>query len=220
MLDYDMRTWEVTHHKSYDRGGWPADEWRLQSGGDVLFLEHEYDQGEVYRLFRPADITDVTVQGDPFLAAVREEDPPSTLSYQENEYVLAEEDARVPRSGNRIVRSRSDAWLMGVCGGIAEHMDVPPTYVRLGFLGAILVSGFLSWGGSGCLLIPGYFVVGLGMPKEPPTPPKEDLTHYWVYRKEDELVAFECTGDNDWDVYVGMEVEPYEFDNILPRSEA
>ena len=30
MLDYEMRTWEVTGHKTYSHGGWPAEEWRLE----------------------------------------------------------------------------------------------------------------------------------------------------------------------------------------------
>jgi len=218
MLDYEMRTWEVKEHKTYEQEGWPADEWRLTCGGDVLFLEHEYVQGDLFRLLRPADITDVTVEGEPFLAAVREEDPPNTVTYQGEEYVLAEEDARIQDSSSRVVRSRSDAWLMGVCGGIAEHLDIPPTYARIGFIAAILVSGLFSGGGSGCLLIPGYFIVGTSMSKAPPSPPRDDLSHYWVYQGKEGFVAFQCLGSNDWDMYAGREVEPYEFDNILPRA--
>jgi phage shock protein PspC (stress-responsive transcriptional regulator) len=218
MLDYDMRTWEVTGHVTYDHEGWPAEEWRLENGGDALFLEHESEQGDLFRLLRPADITDVTVEGEPFLAAVREADPPNTVTYEGDEYLLAEEDARIRDSPNQVVRSRTNAWLMGVCGGIAEHMDIPPTYARIGFIAAILVSGFFSGGGSGCLLIPGYFIVGASMSKAPPSPPREGLSHYWVYQGEDRFVAFECLGENDWNVYAGREVEPYEFDNILPRS--
>ncbi|WP_244244695.1 PspC domain-containing protein [Marinilactibacillus kalidii] len=35
---------------------------------------------------------------------------------------------------NKLRRSRSDRWLTGVCGGIAEYMDVPSIAVRLVFL--------------------------------------------------------------------------------------
>ena len=38
MLDYEMRTWEVTKHAKYDYEGWPADEWTLETGDDLIFL--------------------------------------------------------------------------------------------------------------------------------------------------------------------------------------
>ena len=44
-------------------------------------------------------------------------------------------------------RSRSDRMLSGVCGGLAEAMDVDPTLVRLGLV-ALTVLG----AGSGALL--------------------------------------------------------------------
>jgi hypothetical protein len=33
-------------------------------------------------------------------------------------------------------------------------------------------------------------------------------------------VALERYGSSDWNVYAGREVEPYEFDNILPRADS
>jgi phage shock protein PspC (stress-responsive transcriptional regulator) len=42
---------------------------------------------------------------------------------------------------NRLYRSRSDALLGGVCGGIAEHLGVDPTLVRVVFAVLAVVSG-------------------------------------------------------------------------------
>lgn len=147
MLDYEMRTWEVTQHAKYDYSGWPADEWTLETGDDLLFLEYEYDDGDVFLLSEPAEITDVTIDGEPFRAVVREEEPPATVQYQGDEYVLAEEGP-----ASRTVDGRTN-----------------------------------------------------------------DL-HYWVYEGENGFVALERYGSSDWSVYDGREVEPYEFDNILPRA--
>jgi len=147
MLDYEMRTWEVTKHAKYDYEGWPADEWTLENGDDILFLEYEYDDGDVFLLSEPADLSDVTVEGEPFRAVVRDREPPSTVTFRETEYVIAEEGP-----AKRTVDGRTN-----------------------------------------------------------------DL-HYWVYEADDGFVAVERYGSSDWNVYDGREVEPYEFDNILPRA--
>jgi phage shock protein PspC (stress-responsive transcriptional regulator) len=224
LLDYDMRTWEVTQHTAYDDPGWPADEWTLEADGDVLILEHEYDDGDVFRLYRPADITDVSVDGEPFLSAVRGDEAPHTLAYQGEEYVLAEEDARVATTRNEtLTRSRTDSKLMGVCAGIAEYLDQSPSLVRVAFVAAVLAPAVVPFDTS-CLLGPGavvvYALLAFAISKEPPPSPEDDLVHYWVYEGEERFVAFECTDSNDWDAYAGRQVEPYEFDNILPRGDS
>ncbi len=147
MLDYEMRTWEVTQHAKYDYEGWPADEWTLETGDDLLFLEYEYDDGDVFLLSEPVEGTAVTVDGEPFRAVVREQEPPATITYENTEYTLVEEG-----SAKRTVDDRTNAL------------------------------------------------------------------HYWVYEAEEGFVALERYGSSDWNVYAGREVEPYEFDNILPRA--
>lgn len=219
MLDYDMETWEVTDHVSYEDLRWPADEWTLEAGNDVLFLENE--RGDGFRISRPADITDVSVNGEPFLSAIQDEDPPSTLTYQGEELVLAEADARVSDTKEQLRRSRTDNKLMGVCAGIAEYIDQSPSVVRIAFVAAVVAPAVLPVDMS-CVLGPGavvmYFVLAFAISKEPPPSPRDDLSHYWVYEGDDRFVAFECTGSNSWDAFVGREVEPFEFDNILPRE--
>ncbi|PSQ97904.1 MAG: hypothetical protein BRD55_00420 [Bacteroidetes bacterium SW_9_63_38] len=147
MLDYEMRTWEVTKHAKYDYEGWPADEWTLENNDDLLFLEYEYDDGDVFLLSEPADITDVTADGESFRVVLRDSEPPGTVMHDGTEYVLAEEGPATRTVDNRTNKLR-----------------------------------------------------------------------YWVYEHGDDFVALERYGSSDWNVYVGREVEPYEFDNILPRA--
>jgi phage shock protein PspC (stress-responsive transcriptional regulator) len=238
MLDYDMQTWEVTGYEAYDAADSPADVWTLESGADVLFLEHEYDSGDVFRLFEPARVSDVSVdeagKEEPFLTYIRQADAPGAIGYEGDEYVLTEKDARVdteagltkvketsmePASDGKWTRSANNSMLMGVCGGIAEREEVSPILVRIVALATIIPLGFLA------IIV--YFVIGLMVEKPDesdtreaaPAPATiEDRTHYWVYETNGKYVALECHGYNDWDAYAGREVEPHEFDNFLPGA--
>jgi phage shock protein PspC (stress-responsive transcriptional regulator) len=66
-------------------------------------------------------------------------------------------------SDKRLVRSRSNKLLFGVCGGLAEYLNIDPVIVRL--LAVLLT----LWNGIGLLL---YFVLALIMPEEPEISPK------------------------------------------------
>lgn len=61
-------------------------------------------------------------------------------------------------AGTRLARSSSNKVLAGVCGGIAEHFDLDPTLVRVGY---VLLS-ILSTGFPGLLV---YIVLAFVMPK-------------------------------------------------------
>ena len=58
----------------------------------------------------------------------------------------------------RLMRSRSDRKLFGICGGIATYLDVDPTLVRVGFVLGSVVFGPL-------ILI--YLGLAFAIPKEP-----------------------------------------------------
>jgi phage shock protein C len=59
------------------------------------------------------------------------------------------------RSGG-LHRSRSDRWIFGLCGGIAEYYDMDSTLVRiLMFLFTLTVIGLL-----------GYIIIALIVPEE------------------------------------------------------
>jgi phage shock protein C len=62
------------------------------------------------------------------------------------------------QSPRRLVRSRDDRWLAGVCGGVAEYAGVDANLVRL-----VVVLGTIF--GFGSLLV-AYIVAWLLMPEE------------------------------------------------------
>lgn len=58
----------------------------------------------------------------------------------------------------KLYRSRKDSMIAGVCGGLAEHFDIDPTWVRLIFILLFFV------GGSALLA---YVIMWLIVPLEP-----------------------------------------------------
>lgn len=66
-------------------------------------------------------------------------------------------DPAVPIAPRRLVRSRTDRWLAGVSGGLAEYFKVDSTLVRLAF-----VALTIFWG----IGIPLYLFAWLIIPKE------------------------------------------------------
>jgi phage shock protein C len=63
-----------------------------------------------------------------------------------------------PQSPRRLVRSRDDRWLAGVCGGVADYAGVDANLVRL-----VVVLGTIF--GFGSLLV-AYVVAWILMPEE------------------------------------------------------
>jgi phage shock protein C len=68
----------------------------------------------------------------------------------------------------RLTRSRTDKKLLGVCGGIAEYLNLDPTLVRIAF-----VIGVVTTFGPFVLA---YFGLAFAMPKEEPLSPEERLS--------------------------------------------
>lgn len=62
----------------------------------------------------------------------------------------------------KLYRSRSDKMITGLAGGIAQYFNLDPTLVRI----ALVILEFMTAG----LLIIGYFIVALIVPKEPEAP--------------------------------------------------
>jgi phage shock protein C len=67
-----------------------------------------------------------------------------------------------PVSRSRLTRSRTDKKIAGVCGGVAEYLDVDSTLVRLAWL---MLAFFGGWG------LIGYIIAWIIMPEEPETRP-------------------------------------------------
>ena len=62
-------------------------------------------------------------------------------------------------TGKKLLRSRNDRWLAGICGGIADYFDVDSALVRLVYL----LLTFFSAGFPGLMI---YLVLWLVMPKD------------------------------------------------------
>jgi phage shock protein C len=57
-----------------------------------------------------------------------------------------------------LMRSTSDRWFAGVCGGLGEYLNVDPTIIRVVFF-------ILFWFGWGGALI--YLILWIVLPEEP-----------------------------------------------------
>jgi phage shock protein C len=62
----------------------------------------------------------------------------------------------------KLMRSRQDKKIAGVCGGLAEHLEVDSTLVRLIWLAAAF---FVGWG------IIAYLIAWIIIPEQPETQP-------------------------------------------------
>ncbi|MBR3726519.1 MAG: PspC domain-containing protein [Prevotella sp.] len=62
-------------------------------------------------------------------------------------------------TGKKLLRSRSDRWVAGICGGIGDYFDVDPALVRLVYM----LLTFFSAGFPGLMI---YLVLWLVMPKD------------------------------------------------------
>lgn len=72
------------------------------------------------------------------------------------------------KKSKRLTRSRTDKKLLGVCGGIAEYLNLDPTLVRIAFVVGII--------GSGASFVLAYLALAVVMPKESPLSPEERLS--------------------------------------------
>ncbi|MDX1902176.1 MAG: PspC domain-containing protein [Gammaproteobacteria bacterium] len=59
---------------------------------------------------------------------------------------------------NKLYRSRTERMIAGVCGGLAEHFQIDPTWIRLLFV------LFFFLGGSALLI---YFIMWIIVPLKP-----------------------------------------------------
>lgn len=59
VLDYDLKTWQVTAHHYYDYDGDRVDEWELASGDDVAYLEGAEDDGMRWILSHKIQLSDM-----------------------------------------------------------------------------------------------------------------------------------------------------------------
>lgn len=89
LVDYDLKTWEVTAKNRYD---WGEDdksyEWQLRNGDEVIYLELEYDDVEDWSVNRK--ISFPSLGGAVKQAIVSQGDPPEEIVYKGTTYYLEE----------------------------------------------------------------------------------------------------------------------------------
>lgn len=69
-------------------------------------------------------------------------------------------------NNKRLIRSRDDRMLFGVCAGLAQYLGIDPVIVRL--LAVLLT----LWNGVGLLI---YLVLAIIVPQEPDVAPKANV---------------------------------------------
>jgi phage shock protein C len=72
--------------------------------------------------------------------------------------------ARVVVTGRRLLRSKTDRKIAGVCGGLAEYLSIDPTLVRLAVVIVSIYPGAIICG------IIGYAIAWAIIPEAPPLP--------------------------------------------------
>ena len=87
MVDYDLKTWEVTAYNLYDWGdGDESYEWQLKNGDDVRYLELETDDEEEWCLSRKVPFGKL---GSGISQAIIDNgDPPDEITFDGEPYYL------------------------------------------------------------------------------------------------------------------------------------
>jgi len=88
MVDYDLKTWEVSEYNKYDWGDHVYSyEWELKSGNELFYLEQDDDEDETeWMLVQKVPFRSI----DPGLGKYIQEhdDPPEELTYNGVQYYL------------------------------------------------------------------------------------------------------------------------------------
>ena len=92
LVDYDMKTWEVTAYNTYDYSGFRTKEWVLETSDKVLYLERADSDGETtWTLTESISIQQIS--GDVVEHTRRHDDPPENLTHDQRGYRLMESGA-------------------------------------------------------------------------------------------------------------------------------
>lgn len=121
LVDYDLKTWQVTAHNTYDFDGKTVREWELTTDRDVRYLERSEDDEEVWTL---ATKIPVGRLGD----AVRDrlyaqQEPPGEISYEGRSYYLYADAAGYFQEGGRGERQPMLAWEYSNAGDTEADAD-------------------------------------------------------------------------------------------------
>lgn len=116
LLDYDMKTWEVTAYATYDYDGYITREWTLRSGAEIRFLEGGEEDGRMLWSLTAA-IGLQSIEGEVAQAIRRDGDPPERLTYAGEVYEGIESSAGLYREGGVGEGREFVSWSYGGAGG-------------------------------------------------------------------------------------------------------
>ena len=89
ILDYDMRTWEVTAYNTYEWGeGDVSKEWQLVSSDDIIYLEREMDDEVSWSVNRTIDFKQLGPEIRSYI--LKHDDPPDEIQYDGVTYYMEE----------------------------------------------------------------------------------------------------------------------------------
>ena len=86
LVDYDLKTWQVTERHRYDYDGDRSDEWELTAGSEVCYLERTEDDEVEWALSRKMPIG--AIDGDVRRHIIDHDDPPAKIVYRGTTYYL------------------------------------------------------------------------------------------------------------------------------------
>ena len=96
LVDYDLKTWQVTGYGTYDYDGFVTKEWELQADGGVNFLECAVDDGKTeWTLTRSIEPSEI--DGDIMGEIIANEDPPEIVHFAGRSYTGTESGAGLYR---------------------------------------------------------------------------------------------------------------------------
>ena len=88
LLDFDLKTWEVTSVNHYDWGGDLTYEWQLKTHDDTLYLEFEDDDEDLFSVSRKIPIGKIDKKIIDQI--IKDGDPPEEIQFDGTPYFLDE----------------------------------------------------------------------------------------------------------------------------------
>ena len=88
MLDYDMKSWEVTAKNQYESDGEAGYEWQLKTSDDMIFLELEDDEADEFSISRKIKTSELAPEI--FEEIAETDDAPEKIQYNGKDFYLDE----------------------------------------------------------------------------------------------------------------------------------
>ena len=117
LVDYDLKTWQVTGYGTYDYDGYETEEWELTADRQVHFLERgEEDGKQIWTLTRAIDLGEI--EGDIAAAIIAADDPPEEVRFEGRTYEGTESSAGLYRKGGDGAEREFVTWSFAAEDGL------------------------------------------------------------------------------------------------------